>query len=652
MIGQLTNHLWQSTLFALCAALLTLAYRWNRAKVRYSLWLMASLKFLIPFSVLIGLGSQLQMPTSQQIAVRGPSPDVLLTIDQFSEPFVSPAPSAPRNPRGSHTHWWLPAAVGIWLCGVGAILYLRCREWRRIRTAAERGSRLDIPLPVEARLCAGLLEPGVVGLWPPVLLLPEGIIERLTPAEFEAVIAHELHHVRRRDNLFASIHMLVEAIFWFHPLVWWIGARLVEERELACDEHVVSLGNQPDVYADAILNVCKLYTESPLACVSGVTGANIRRRIEAIMSNHRVMGLNLVKKSLLVFASMAAVLGPVSIGVLIGIGHAPRVLAQSAAPRPVEPPPVLAAQKQTVPAPKAAPQVPAAASVKFDVASVKLCGPGEASSGGRGGSAGRIATSPGRLMAACQTVDDLIREAYLRHPDGTASPVLLPGRQFLGISMRLLNAPIEGSPAWAHSDRYTVEAEADGTPSENFMRGPMLQDLLQQRFKLKIHADNRELPVYALTVAGGSPKLKTAQEGSCIAWGEHRPAPPPAREQRTAANMPCGLFVRSVSSEGLDVNGTTIANLCRNFSAVLDRDVVDKTGIEGLYDIHLDIYPEHPAADSANAGGAPVPPSPPDPARTLSDVKAALKKIGLNLEPAKGTGKFLVVDHVERPSEN
>ena len=59
--------------------------------------------------------------------------------------------------------------------------------------------------------------------------------------------------------------MLVEAMFWFHPLVWWIGARLVEERERACDEEVLSLGSEPRVYAEGILNVCKLYVESPLA---------------------------------------------------------------------------------------------------------------------------------------------------------------------------------------------------------------------------------------------------------------------------------------------------------------------------------------------------------------------------------------------------
>jgi len=76
--------------------------------------------------------------------------------------------------------------------------------------------------------------------------------------------------IRRRDNLFAAIHMIVEALFWFHPLVWWIGARLVDERERACDEEVVRLGADPHQYAEGILRTCEYAVESPLACVAGV----------------------------------------------------------------------------------------------------------------------------------------------------------------------------------------------------------------------------------------------------------------------------------------------------------------------------------------------------------------------------------------------
>ncbi|HEY3884210.1 MAG TPA: M56 family metallopeptidase, partial [Vicinamibacterales bacterium] len=65
-----------------------------------------------------------------------------------------------------------------------------------------------------------MLEPGVVGIRRPILLLPDRIAECLTPEQLDAVVVHELCHVQRRDNLTATVHMFVEAVFWFHPLVW------------------------------------------------------------------------------------------------------------------------------------------------------------------------------------------------------------------------------------------------------------------------------------------------------------------------------------------------------------------------------------------------------------------------------------------------
>ncbi len=117
-----------------------------------------------------------------------------------------------------------------------------------------------------------------------------------TPIQLEAVIAHELCHIRRRDNLFAAIHMLIEALFWFDPLLWWVGARLVEERERACDEEVLQLGNAPQIYAESILKTCQFYLESPLACVSGVTGSDLKKRIVGgIMMQSAAQKLNLNK---------------------------------------------------------------------------------------------------------------------------------------------------------------------------------------------------------------------------------------------------------------------------------------------------------------------------------------------------------------------
>ena len=100
--------------------------------------------------------------------------------------------------------------------------------------------------PVPLLQTSAALEPGIFGIFRPVLLWPEGISEHLSDEHLEAILAHELRHVHYRDNLAAAAQSLVEAIFWFHPLVWWIGAQMVRERERGCDEEVLAMGSRPE----------------------------------------------------------------------------------------------------------------------------------------------------------------------------------------------------------------------------------------------------------------------------------------------------------------------------------------------------------------------------------------------------------------------
>src|SRR6185369_1690267 len=155
-------------------------------------------------------------------------------------------------------------------------------------------------------------------------LLPEGIEARLTAEQLRAILAHEFCHARRHENLWAAAHMIVETLFWFHPLVWWIGARLVDERERACDEDVVGRGTEPDVYAESILKTCQFYVESPLVCVSGVTGSDLKRRVEQIMKHDRHTALTALKRVVLYAAMVAAIAIPVGIGIITS----PRLVAQ------------------------------------------------------------------------------------------------------------------------------------------------------------------------------------------------------------------------------------------------------------------------------------------------------------------------------------
>ena len=187
------------------------------------------------------------------------------------------------------------------------------------------------------------------GVVNPVLLLPASLFEHLNPEQLSAVIAHEMCHVRRRDNLAAAVHMFVETVFWFHPAVWWIGRRMLDERERACDEGVLSTGSEPRIYAEAVLNVCRLYVEGRWECVSGIAGGNLKARIEAIMSKRIADDLNFAKKLGLAFAAIAILLTPVFVGML----HASTALAQAELPAPVavQAPPAMPQQGRTPAAP-------------------------------------------------------------------------------------------------------------------------------------------------------------------------------------------------------------------------------------------------------------------------------------------------------------
>ncbi len=168
--------------------------------------------------------------------------------------------------------------------------------------------------PISLLFSQASLEPGILGIIRPALIWPAGISARLTEAHLEAIIAHEVCHVRRRDNLAASMHMVVEAIFWFHPLVWWLGARLLEERERACDEEVLRLGNPPQVYAESILKTCEFCVGSLPVAVSGVTGADLKSRIVRIMTERVTRELDFRKKPLFVAAGLLTLAAPIVFG--------------------------------------------------------------------------------------------------------------------------------------------------------------------------------------------------------------------------------------------------------------------------------------------------------------------------------------------------
>ena len=340
MIPALFDHLWQSTLFACAAGLLVLALRRHSARARYWAWLAASVKFLIPFSLLESAGSGLASRADAPVL----SQPVAHAVSWISTPFVATTTTAPATtPIASIAATLLPDVTvwlaAAWLAGAIVVVTVWTVRWIRLSAVVRAARTADISAPIPVRITSAHIEPGLVGLGRPILLMPEGLSAHLSAEEIGCLIAHEVSHLRRRDNLTAAIHMLVEAVFWFYPLTWWLGTRLVAERERACDESVLASGHDAEVYAEGILKVCRYFVQAPLACTAGVSGADLKKRIEVIMSRPAVRRMSAVTRLAILFAGLAGVAAPVLYGLIsapaIGAPAAAEPLAATATPAEV-----------------------------------------------------------------------------------------------------------------------------------------------------------------------------------------------------------------------------------------------------------------------------------------------------------------------------
>jgi uncharacterized protein (TIGR03435 family) len=253
--------------------------------------------------------------------------------------------------------------------------------------------------------------------------------------------------------------------------------------------------------------------------------------------------------------------------------------------------------------------------------------------------------SPGRLTVNCVRASNLILQAYDTYVNGHVNaPSAVPTQ-------------IEGGPDWINSESYAINAKAEDNASSEMMRGPMMQALLEDRFKLKFHRESREMPVYALSVAKGGFKLRPLEEGGRIVFDLMKPR----TSFEAGAKPPCDDFRMEKKAGGngsnltITVQGMTLDTFSSWLSlmARLDRPGINNTGITGRFSFHLDFSPDSEITPGLLSGAAVqgAPPLASDPTG-VTILTALQEQLGLKLEPAKGRGEFLIIDHVERPSEN
>ena len=328
--------LWQSSVLIGVIFVIDLALRRKvRAAIRHALWLVVLMKLVLP--------PTLALPTSPSWWIHSPAPPpakappVSFTVtygDQVMPDFpAAPAPIIPPKPKPPVLKLAAWAMILSCIVNAGLLVWLLIR-WRgvvrKVRNASET-KELDGMVTESARL-AGLrsavrlkltedsMSPAVCGLFRPVILLPQSLVEKLSTGQLRAVLLHELIHLRRGDVWVNCAQALLQIFYWWHTLLWLANARIRRVREEAVDDAVMlALRDDADIYATTLLEVAKLAFNRPLASL-GLVGilesrSALRQRIE------RLVNFNTPKKAGLTVVSILGILA--FSAVALPMGEAP-----------------------------------------------------------------------------------------------------------------------------------------------------------------------------------------------------------------------------------------------------------------------------------------------------------------------------------------
>ncbi len=235
------------------------------------------------------------------------------------------------------------------------------------------------------------------------------------------------------------------------------------------------------------------------------------------------------------------------------------------------------------------------------------------------------------------------------HPGGTLDIQNVPLRGIIRTAYEVQDFQIADGPGWMNRERYDIVAKAQSDFSFDEMTR-MLRTLLEDRFRLKVHRAKREGPVYELTLARSG--LKIERNGNCVPRDPSQPLPSNVAGQKRVnycGNVRGGR--QTLDGEGIPIAAAAdsgLASLSGRLSAIVGRTVIDKTGLTGRFDVHLQWSDE---GLSARPGDA-VEPNPSDDGNRPSLFTAVQEQLGLRLESAKGPVDVLVIDHVEKPDAN
>jgi bla regulator protein BlaR1 len=581
------------TLIAAAVATVLWIMRIKTASARHAVWAGVVLVMML-LPAFLSWGPRAPLP----LLPREARHTTFVTLPVIHAPVVSAVrmPAATPAPPKAFVWSWPAFFAGVYALVFGVLLIRLAIGTMRVRSllrgAAMRDGRLTH---------ASCVTPITVGWIRPAVVLPVSWAE-WPQARLDAILAHECEHARRRDPLFQWIALLNRALFWFHPLAWWLERRLSGLAEEACDSAVLAQGHDPRDYSETLLDLARSVERAGTrvdALGMAMPGTFLPARIRRMLSGPPAPSTSRARLAWT--------------GALCSLAAA--VLAAGTLVR---------AQDKSQIGPV------------FEVASVKASAPnagGEGRGGQKGGGAGlRPQFDHGRFSFR-SSLFGLISKAY--------------GIQGCGLGGEKTEcALILGGSDWVRKDRFDIQATTpQGTPDYSSMdffenQAPplqlMLKALLVDRFHLVVHREERQLPVYALTIGKNGPKLTKA-----IAKMFQ------TKDGITLKDRSLLFTFNRLANGDEDPNNMrmimrdrSMQELADVLSSILDRPMVNRTGIEGKFDVSI-TYDRDPDGDLLTLSGA-----------SASLFRAFEAQLGLKVETTKAPLEVLVIDHADRPSEN
>jgi beta-lactamase regulating signal transducer with metallopeptidase domain len=483
----LLQFVWQGALIALLTAALLAALRRSGPDVRYvvstiALALMLTMPVVTVVQTLAGTG-----PVGEQAgeSVSVPAAAIDAEIAAPVLPSGAPSPAEAMPALAGPVIWsvdeWLPMFVSVWLSGVVLLTLRLFSGWMWVQRMKSHGARpapealqsaarrlmrrLHIGRAVRLLESTSVAVPTVIGWLKPVVLLPASAMAGLAPNQMEAILAHELAHIRRHDYIVNLFQTAVETLLFYHPAVWWLSRRIRAERENCCDDLAVSLCGDPVAYAAALAELEGLRSTTGdlvLAATGGSLLQRVRRLLGVPTHAGRAPGWLAAGVALLVLISMSA--GAVASDAFTGELQEPAVVpmapvAPMAPAQPVSPRPVVAAgDALEAPAPIAA--VPPSRPVRAQAAVPAELAP--------------VPTTPVAAVPVAAPV--------LPSPAWPAMPVALPSTPAPAMSpappapvpavvapMPVVGTPVVAQAATAASTQSTSRTTNDGEKSGNYV---------------------------------------------------------------------------------------------------------------------------------------------------------------------------------------